>query len=87
MEQGGWRTFWVLNFLENYMIYTLDRVIYINIGIYIIFVHKIILVVFIFQQIGELPDFFQNHFGRKVFSKMVPNFTVLEGIFDAKFQG
>ena len=36
--------------------------------------------------IGELPNYFQNQAGRMIFSKMVPNFTVLEGIFETYFQ-
>ena len=39
-----------------------------------------------FRQIGELPKFFQNHIGGMIFSKIAPNFTVLEGIFETKFQ-
>ena len=42
--------------------------------------------VFYFQQIGELPNFFQNQSGGMIFSKMTPNFTVLEGIFETQFQ-
>ena len=43
--------------------------------------------VWYFGEVGELPDYFQNQNGRMIFSKMVLNFTVLEGIFDTKFQG
>ena len=32
-------------------------------------------------------NYFQNHTARMIFSKMVSNFTVLEGIFETKFQG
>ena len=32
-------------------------------------------------------NYFQNHSARMIFSKMVSNFTVLEGIFETKFLG
>ena len=40
------------------------------------FVYNKFPVGFMFQQIGELPDFFQNHAGGMIFSKIIPNFTV-----------
>ena len=66
------------------MVYTLD------IGVYIYTYIKMCTPNFVwvlyFQQIGKLPKFFQNHTGDIIFSKMAPNFTVLEGIFETQFQ-
>ena len=48
---------------------------------------KKILWVLFFHQVEKMFSYFQNHTGRMIFLKMVSNFSVLEGIFEAKFQG
>ena len=48
---------------------------------------KKILWVLFFHQVERMFSYFQNPSGRMNFLKMVSNFSVLEGIFEAKFQG
>ena len=36
---------------------------------------------------GVSPGIFKNTIEERVFEKMVPNLTVLDGIFEAEFQG
>ena len=57
-EEGGWRTFLLIIFFQNDMVYALDIGVYkyVYISVLIKFV-----VGFIFQQIGALSSFFQNH--------------------------
>ena len=46
-----------------------------------------ITLVSIYHSSANFFNYFQNHNARMIFSKMVSNFTVLEGIFETKFQG
>ena len=43
--------------------------------------------VLFFHQVEKIFNYFQNHTGTMIFFKLVSNFSVLEGIFEAKFQG
>ena len=40
-----------------------------------------------FGQVGGRRIFFQNHTAGMIFSKMVSNLSILEGIFETKFRG
>ena len=84
MVGGGWMaTFWFFKSLDINMVYTLGVCIYLA----IVIISAKILVGLILSSSWTFFNYFQNHPARMIFSKMVFNFTVLEGIFDTKFHG